>query len=200
MAKVRNNKMDFVATDFKQKVDYCLPFTGEWIVFNGGIKKEHSHSWDMLNQRYAYDFVKTDSNKSSLKNGCNNLSDYYCYGGSRVAPADGIVIDVKTNIRDAKNPGTMRIDFLARDIRGNYIVIKHAEKEYSFMAHFIPNSITVKKGDHVKKHQFIGKCGNSGHSTEPHLHFHLQEFVIISPTFVVNNPVPIDIKGQKSPL
>lgn len=69
----------------------------------------------------------------------------------------------------------MLMDFLTRDIRGNYVVIQHDEREYSLMAHFIPMSIIVKKGDTVKKGQVIGKCGNSRNSSEPHLHFQLQD-------------------------
>lgn len=197
-AEIRQSKINFIPADFNQKVEYSLPFTGEWIVFNGGIKQEHSHSWDILTQRYAYDFIKIDSAKSSHRNSGNDLADYYCYGESIVAPADGVVVDLKTNIRDAKKPGTMKIDFLARDIRGNYVVIKHAEKEYSFMAHFIPNSIAVKKGQHVKKHQLIGKCGNSGYSTEPHLHFHIQDHPNVF--FAIGIPIKfsnLEINGEK---
>ncbi|MDA9852179.1 M23 family metallopeptidase [Flavobacteriaceae bacterium] len=54
---------------------------------------------------------------------------------------------------------------------GNYITIKHDNEEFSFYAHLKKNSIKVRKGDVVKKGQHIANCGNSGNSTEPHLHF-----------------------------
>jgi len=38
-----------------------------------------------------------------------------------------------------------------------------------------PGSITVEVGDMVKQGRFLGLCVNSGHSTEPHLHFHAQD-------------------------
>ena len=41
-------------------------------------------------------------------------------------------------------------------------------------AHFKQNSIKVKKGMQVKAGTLLGLCGNSGHSSEPHLHFHVQ--------------------------
>jgi murein DD-endopeptidase MepM/ murein hydrolase activator NlpD len=34
--------------------------------------------------------------------------------------------------------------------------------------------VAVKAGDHVLRGQLLGKCGNSGNSSEPHLHYHLQ--------------------------
>lgn len=36
---------------------YALPFSGEWVVANGGVTEKNSHSWEIPTQRYAYDFV-----------------------------------------------------------------------------------------------------------------------------------------------
>ncbi len=72
-------------------------------------------------------------------------------------------------------------------------MIKHNDQEYSFLAHFIPGSIKVKEGDTVKRGQVIGKCGNSGHSTEPHLHFHFQDH----PNFYLGRGIPIKFKDLK---
>lgn len=163
------------AEDFRQQTEYCLPVAGEWFIVNGGINKKDSHSWEIFNQRYAYDMVITDSNKARHKKDGNSVEDYFCYGKPIFAPADGEVVDINTSVRDSKHPGTMRIDFLSTDFRGNFVIIKHASSEYSFMAHFIPESILVTKGENVRQGQIIGKCGNSGHSTEPHLHFHVQD-------------------------
>jgi murein DD-endopeptidase MepM/ murein hydrolase activator NlpD len=41
-------------------------------------------------------------------------------------------------------------------------------------AHFKQYSIKVKEGQKVKKGQLLGLCGNSGNSSEPHLHFNIQ--------------------------
>ena len=62
---------------------------------------------------------------------------------------------------------------------GNAIYIKHRDNEVSILAHFKQGSIRVKVGDKVKKGQVLGLCGNSGHSSEPHLHYHLQNTSII---------------------
>jgi murein DD-endopeptidase MepM/ murein hydrolase activator NlpD len=58
---------------------------------------------------------------------------------------------------------------------GNHVVIQVAENEYLFIAHMQPGSIQVKAGDHVTAGQVIGLTGNSGNTSEPHIHIHLQD-------------------------
>jgi len=41
--------------------------------------------------------------------------------------------------------------------------------------HLQPGKMRVKPGAHVKRGAVLGLVGNSGHSTEPHLHFQLQD-------------------------
>ncbi len=179
--------------EFQQKGTYTLPFAEEWLVVNGGIEQKDSHSWDVINQRYAYDFVVADSNNRRHKNNGDNLQDYFCYGKYILSPGNGKIIKIKDGIRDYPRPGTMALDFLAKDFRGNFLIIKHEDNEYSFMAHFIPGSFEVKEGDFVKRGQVIGKCGNSGHSTEPHLHFHIQD----SSNFYRGRGIPVKFSNLK---
>lgn len=54
-------------------------------------------------------------------------------------------------------------------------MIEHAPGIYSLSAHLRQGSILVKAGQAVSAGQKIGECGNSGNSSEPHLHFHLQD-------------------------
>ena len=54
---------------------------------------------------------------------------------------------------------------------GNYILISHKNNEYSLLAHLEYSSINVSIGEKVHQGDLIGKCGNSGNSSEPHLHF-----------------------------
>ncbi len=68
-------------------------------------------------------------------------------------------------------PGEMNTIF----VPGNTVIIKHAAGEYSLFAHFKQNSIRVKTGDKITKGQLIGLCGNSGNSSEAHLHYQLQD-------------------------
>ena len=60
------------------------------------------------------------------------------------------------------------------DIGGNRIILKHTPNEYSAICHLMPGSIKVQKGQTVKRGDVIAKCGNSGNTTEPHVHFQIQ--------------------------
>lgn len=157
------------------KGDYILPFEGKWDVVNGGIDKAFSHSWSILTQRYAYDFIILDDEGHSFREEETNPSNYYCYGKNVIAPADGEVVQVNSKLPDSKIFGNGRPDYKIRDIRGNFVIIKHFDREYSFIAHIMPGSILVKKGQKVRQGEVIAQCGNSGNTSEPHVHFHLQD-------------------------
>ena len=160
--------------NYNPKVLYSLPFEERWIVVNGGVSKETSHSWNVITQRYAYDFIMLDKEgKSFLGNG-TSLSDYYCYEMKILAPADGVVVEIKNSLKDSKVIGNGRTDPLIKDIRGNYVVIQHSDNEYSCLAHLKPESILVSVGQTVNRKQPIALCGNSGNTSEPHLHFQVQ--------------------------
>lgn len=159
---------------YKAKVSYRLPFDGEWLTVNGGLDKETSHSWRICNQRYAYDFYIEQDGKSYRFDG-KTVSDYYCYGEAVLAPADGIVVDIKDDFEDTPISENGEIQCLASDIRGNYIVIYHGKKEYTTIAHLKKESILIKVGDRVSQGQRIARCGNSGNTSEPHIHFQLQQ-------------------------
>jgi hypothetical protein len=61
------------------------------------------------------------------------------------------------------------------DSTGNHVVIQLDETgTYLLIAHMMPGSVTVTPGQHVVEGQVIGKCGNSGNSSEPHIHIHHQ--------------------------
>ena len=62
---------------------------------------------------------------------------------------------------------------------GNCVIIQHREEEVSVLAHFKQGSIKVKPEDKVKRGQVLGQCGNSGNSSEPHIHYHLQHAQVL---------------------
>lgn len=153
----------------------ALPFEGQWKAINGGVEPRESHSWGLIAQRYAYDFLIAGPDGVTHIGEGRKLADYRAFNQSVLAPADGTVVEVRTNIADHANPGSGWIDWSTRDLRGNYVVIRHAERKYSLLAHLKEGSCLVKAGDEVSCGQAIARCGNSGHSTEPHLHFQLQD-------------------------
>gem|GEM_PF-1077111 len=172
---------------YRQSADFILPFQGTWVVAGGGFTEDKSHSWEILNQRYAYDFVMINDEGCSHRGEGTACDDYFCYGEPITAPAAGTVAAVRTDVRDSPYPGTMAVDFLAKDLRGNFVIIRHSESEYSLLAHFVPHSVEVKPGDTVAAGQRLGRCGCSGHATEPHLHFHVQD----TPDFFTGVSLPI---------
>ncbi|WP_327050698.1 M23 family metallopeptidase [Halomicrococcus gelatinilyticus] len=161
------------AERYDQQVDYRLPVEGEWTVVNGGPTREHSHSWGMLAQRYACDLVVTDDGRSFEGDG-ERPEDYHCYGEPVVAPADGVVVAASDGHRDYHRAGGW-LDPLQRDLRGNYLTIEHADGEYSVLAHLQEGSLAVSAGDRVERGDVVARCGHSGNSTEPHLHFQVQD-------------------------
>lgn len=155
--------------------EFSLPFAGEWVVVNGGVEKKLSHSWDIPTQRYAYDFLILDGNTTSYNGSRKNPDSYYCYGKEILAPADGVVVEILDGQPDSVISDKGLPDCSAKDIRGNYILIRHEVNLYSVLAHLKQGTLCVKVGDKVVRGERIALCGNSGNSSEPHLHFQVQD-------------------------
>ena len=158
----------------KHETELSLPFKGKWLVFWGGDTKELNLHHDTPNQRFAFDFLGADEQGKTRKDKAQVNEDYFAFGREILAPADGNVTDVINGVRD-NVPGSMN----PYSALGNAVFIQHSENEVSVLAHLKLGSITVKVGDKVKKGQIIGLCGNSGNSSEPHLHYHLQNTPVI---------------------
>lgn len=146
-----------------------LPFRGEWTVFWGGDTKEQNYHVAYKAQKNAFDMVITDSNGKSFKTDGKTNDDFYAFGKELLAPAAGEVVLVVDGIKD-NTPGIMNPNY----IPGNSVIIKTKHNEYLFFAHFKQHSIRVKQGQKVLQGAVLGLCGNSGNSSEPHLHFHIQ--------------------------
>ncbi|WMJ78698.1 MULTISPECIES: M23 family metallopeptidase [unclassified Sedimentibacter] len=170
--KYKNNMPS--VDNYKCKVEYDLPFKGKWTAVNGCFTKEYSHSWGIPTQRYAYDFIILDENGKSYNRAFNQSENYYCYDRDVLSPADGVIVEVLNNAKDSLIFKRGQFYSRAKHIAGNYVVIKHDKQEYSTLAHLKEDSISVEVGETVSRGQPIAKCGNTGNSTEPHLHFQLQ--------------------------
>lgn len=146
-----------------------LPFKDEWTVIWGGDTKELNYHVENEAQKNAFDIVITDSKGNTYKTDGKANEDYYAFGKDLIAPCDGEVVLVVDGIKD-NVPGILNPIY----IPGNTVIIKTPHNEYLFFAHFKQHSIAVKQGQKVKQGQLLGLCGNSGNSSEPHLHFHIQ--------------------------
>ena len=165
----------------KQETELSLPFKGRWLVFWGGDTKELNYHHDVPAQRFAFDLVGVDEKGERHRGDGTKNEDYFCFGREILAPADGIVVEAIDGVRD-NTPASMNPACAV----GNCVVIQHQAKEVSVLAHFQRGSIVVKMGESVKRGQLLGKCGNSGNSSEPHLHYDLQ-----------NSPIHQDALGMK---
>lgn len=159
---------------YQTRVVYTLPFDGEWLVANGGTTPKTSHSWDILGQRFALDFVQADQGFRTHAGRGTRAEEYFCYGREILAAASGTVVAAEDRVGQAFL-GWGVCDFTARSFVGNHVLVEHTEGEFGLYAHLVRGSVTVAPGDHVTRGQVLGRCGHSGASTEPHLHFHLQD-------------------------
>jgi len=146
-----------------------LPFKDEWTVFWGGDTKELNYHVISQAEKNAFDFVIKDEKGNSFKTDGQTNEDYYAFGKEMIAPSAGEIVLVVDGVKD-NTPGEMNPVY----VPGNTVIIKTANNEYLFFAHFKQNSIRVKQGQVVKQEEILGLCGNSGNSSEPHLHFHIQ--------------------------
>ncbi len=158
------------------KNKYCLPFKSEFFVEFGGIKKSDSHSWNIPNQRYAYD-IEMRKDDIPYFDDYLKVENYYCYNEEIIAPQDGIVFEVCNKYKDTRIDKDRKIVCDVDEVRGNFIIIKHKYNECSMIAHIKKDSFKVKVGDIVKQGQVIAKVGNSGNSNGPHIHFQIQKGV-----------------------
>jgi murein DD-endopeptidase MepM/ murein hydrolase activator NlpD len=129
-----------------------------------------------ISQRFAIDYVKLGAgdrtfNGDSLKN-----ESHYAEGNDALAVADGRVVEVKDGIPENVPGITSRaVPITLETVGGNHVIIDIGNGRYAFYAHLKPGSIRVHEGDRVRRGQVIGLVGNTGNSTEPHLHFHVSD-------------------------
>jgi murein DD-endopeptidase MepM/ murein hydrolase activator NlpD len=145
-----------------------LPFDGPAYVAWGGRSPHQNYHVENPQQRFAYDFFLLDHGRVRRGSGERN-EDYACYGRAILAPAAGTVRVVVDTVDDNR-PGRMN----PAAPPGNHVTIDHGRKEFSVLAHLRRGSIVVRRGQRVERGQAIGQCGNSGNSSAPHLHYHLQ--------------------------
>ena len=93
---------------------------------------------------------------------------YAIFGKTVFAPCDGTVIAAKDGMPDMPVPSTD-----TSRLEGNHVIVQCGDFAV-LLAHFERDSVSVEEGDVVEIGQPVGRVGNSGQSTEPHLHIHVQ--------------------------
>jgi murein DD-endopeptidase MepM/ murein hydrolase activator NlpD len=127
-------------------------------------------------QRFAIDWVKRDAAGRTFTGDEKDNKTHYAYGSEAIAVADSTVVAVKDGIPE-NIPGlnSRAVPITLETIGGNHVVLDLSGGRFAFYAHLQPGSLKVKVGDKVRRGQVLGLVGNSGNSTEPHLHFHITD-------------------------
>lgn len=163
--------------DSKDVVHLRPPVTSDWIATWGGDNNAHNfHHALVPAQRWAYDLVVWKNGGTYEGTGKEN-SEYWAWSQPIVAPANGIVV-ASVDVYDDNPPGLLPASTEAP--AGNNVIIETAPSRYVVLAHLQRGSVRVRQGQHVRAGDLIGKCGNSGNSSEPHLHIHVQDKVSVT--------------------
>jgi len=163
---------EVLGTRFSGKaVDLQFPLKdGTYVFLQGGSTGVINHHHDAGSQNYAQDIVGLDKfgrHASTLLPA--SLEDYAIFGKQLYSPCQGTINKVVDGLNDL-NPGEA-LD--STHAAGNHVYIDcQEEKVQVLLAHMKKSSITVKAGETINAGDPIGEVGNSGNTTEPHLHIH----------------------------
>ncbi|MGH7985118.1 MAG: M23 family metallopeptidase [Candidatus Binataceae bacterium] len=146
-----------------------------------------------IGQRFAIDWVKFGPDGNTYKGDPHHNSSYYAWNAPVKAAADGRVVAVKDgipeNTPDPADPARRAVAMNLKTIAGNNVIEDIGGGHYALYAHLRPGSIAVKTGDTVHRGEVLAHLGNTGNSTEPHLHFQVCD----APSFIASNGVPFEI-------
>jgi len=180
--------VDIPVSRYASQITYRAPVNGRWYVNASGDASLH-HRW-VVSSEYAIDVVRVNADMRTFTGDGTRLSDYITYGQPVLAAADGVVVTTHTigddneamlrqsgeafdaymqRVAQTQQSIIMRSGF--EGAAGNYVLVRHANGEHSLYAHLKQGSVRVAVGQSVTAGMQIAEAGNSGNSTEPHLHF-----------------------------
>jgi murein DD-endopeptidase MepM/ murein hydrolase activator NlpD len=190
-----------------QEVVISLPFAGLWLARNSPVRRVPSHGTDLMGERYAIDFIGVDHRRRTADRrdwrtflATEPAERFFAYGRPILAPVDGIVVGVHDGEIDhvgRRSQLTLvpyALGQLARlrqgvcAIAGNYLIIAPRDSgAFVGLAHLRAGSIRVAVGEEVTTGQQVADCGNSGNSTQPHVHVQVMD----SPDLSIARGVPM---------
>jgi hypothetical protein len=171
-----------------------LPFRGRWRTENSPARRVPSHGIDLFGQAYAIDFVAVDDTGRSAPRGWRSFfsveapEGFVGFGKPILAPASGTVVAVHDGEPDhvARRSQFSLVPYAlgqARRVReglpsiaGNHVTVSLGPSgPWVWLAHLRQGTIRVRPGDEVSTGDWLGDCGNSGNSTEPHVHVQVMD-------------------------
>jgi hypothetical protein len=168
-----------------ESVSLELPVKGKWIAYHAGNPVFMNYHNATEPQQYAMDIMKLNANNKVYEGKGDTITDLYTMHEEVYAPAEGEVIhaidslanhDLSYGSQDSANPA------------GNHVVIEAGKEQYIFLAHLHQGSLAVQQGDQVKPGDLIGTIGNSGNTSWPHLHLHIQDKAKLNDTNAIGQP------------
>ncbi|PQZ59332.1 MULTISPECIES: M23 family metallopeptidase [Bacillus] len=173
------------------KVVVRFPLNKRALVGWGGDRLEKNYHVIKPNERWAYDILIPPAEVKS-----NKLKDYGIYGADVLAPASGTVVSINNDEKDLV-PGSDDFQSMA----GNHIYIQLDETgTFLFLAHLKKGSIKVKEGQHVNEGEVLAQVGNSGSSSEPHLHIHHQRQDPSNTSMFLTEGLPLYFRTEKGAM
>ncbi len=136
-------------------------------------------------ETFAIDWLRLQDGRLWTGDGTQN-AQYFAFGAEVVSVADGTVVSVRDDMPEeapnqvpaaVKQPG---------DYIGNHVIVQLLPEVWAVYAHLQPGSIPLREGERVTTGQLVGRLGNSGNSTAPHLHFQLSD----SPDALTSTSLP----------
>ncbi len=151
-----------------EPVRLALPLAnGAYYVAHGGDSSLLNHHNGHPAQRYALDIVQL--NVYGARAGAlfsTDVHQYAIFGAPVYSPCDGVVADAVDGLPDRVPP-----DADPQNPAGNHVVIS-CRGSLVHLAHLQSGSVKPSPGARVFSGQVIGRVGNSGNTSEPHLHVH----------------------------
>ncbi|WP_185032662.1 M23 family metallopeptidase [Streptomyces candidus] len=174
-------------------VEVAPPVTGRWSALNSPADKQPSHGTHTYGQTYAIDILAEPDGGARpapvwFWPPARRSEAFPAFGRPLLAVADATVLHAEDRQRDHLSrtslPGVLYLLLVEgvartlggpRRIVGNHVVLDLGGGTYALYAHLRRGSLTVRTGDRVEEGRPLALCGNSGNSTEPHLHFQLMD-------------------------
>ena len=187
------------AVHLEPAATYRLPASDQLFVYWGGTTEFQNYHASTSAQRHALDLVRWEDGSTFRTDGMAN-EDYVIWGVPMLAPAAGKVVGILNDQPDIPPAIAQGVVAMATPVAnqssthpaGNHVVIEVSPGTCVFLAHMQTGSISVNVGDDVAAGQPVGLVGNSGNTSEPHIHVHAQTSADIFDPEAIGLPMVFD--------